>query len=152
MRLSARLLALLALALPLATEAQSAASIPRLCFLTFDPGPVESSRFTPFIQGIRDLGWVDGQTIAACGVIGGDQGSNGDESCQLEKALPAVRIAASGTLLVDRCVPELHGRSRRQSLSRESRSSTRTRCSNAAKTGWDGSSKRGLGWVQWGRL
>ena len=63
MRLGARLLALLAFALPLATEAQSAASIPRLCFLTFDPGPLQSSRFTPFFEGLRDLGWVDGQTI-----------------------------------------------------------------------------------------
>ena len=63
MRLGARLLVLLAFALPLATGAQSAAQIPRLCFLTFDPGTLHSSRFTPFFQGLRDLGWVDGQTI-----------------------------------------------------------------------------------------
>ena len=42
---------------------QSAAGIPRLCFLTFDPGTPQSSRFKPFFQGLRDLGWVDGQTI-----------------------------------------------------------------------------------------
>ena len=63
MRLGTRLLALLAFALPLAAGAESAASVPRLCFLTFDPGPPESTRFAPFFQDLRDLGWVDGQTI-----------------------------------------------------------------------------------------
>ena len=48
---------------PLAVEAQKAARIPRLCFLTFDPGTPQSSRFDPFFQGLRDLGYVDGQTI-----------------------------------------------------------------------------------------
>jgi putative ABC transport system substrate-binding protein len=62
MRLGAHLLAVLALALPLATEAHSAARIPRLCFLAFDSGSLQSNRFKPFFQGLRDLGWVDGQT------------------------------------------------------------------------------------------
>jgi putative ABC transport system substrate-binding protein len=53
-----------ALAAPLGAEAQQAKRIPRLCFLTFDPGPPESSRFDPFFQALRDLGYVDGQTIA----------------------------------------------------------------------------------------
>ncbi len=51
------------LAMPLATEAQPARRIPRLCFLTFDPGTPQSSRFAPFFQALRDLGYVDGQTI-----------------------------------------------------------------------------------------
>ena len=38
--------------------------IPRLCFLTFDPGTPQSTRFTPFFQGLRDLGYVDGRNIA----------------------------------------------------------------------------------------
>ena len=66
MRLGALFLALVAFvvfALPLATEAQPARKIPRLCFLTFDPGTPQSSRFDPFFQGLRDLGYVDGQTI-----------------------------------------------------------------------------------------
>jgi ABC-type uncharacterized transport system substrate-binding protein len=62
-RLGTCLLALLAFALPLAPEAQSAAQIPVLCFLAFDPGTPQSSRFQPFFQGLHDLGWVDGQTI-----------------------------------------------------------------------------------------
>jgi putative tryptophan/tyrosine transport system substrate-binding protein len=61
MRLGALFLALLVFAL--ATEAQPAVKIPRLCFLTFDPGTVQSNRFKPLFQGLRDLGYVDGQTI-----------------------------------------------------------------------------------------
>jgi len=57
-------LVLTMLAMPLAPAAQPARKIPRLCFLTFDPGTPQSSRFTPFFQGLRDLGYVDGQTIA----------------------------------------------------------------------------------------
>ena len=52
-----------ALAGPLAAGAQGAASLPRLCFLTFDPGTLRSTRFCPFIQGLRDLGYPDGQTL-----------------------------------------------------------------------------------------
>jgi len=50
------------LASPLAANAQPG-KIPRLCFLTFDPGTPQSSRFDVFFQGLRDLGYVDGQTI-----------------------------------------------------------------------------------------
>ena len=52
-----------AAALPIAARAQSSKKIPRLCFLTFDPGTLESTRFKPFFQALRDLGYVDGQTI-----------------------------------------------------------------------------------------
>src|SRR2546422_6587647 len=52
---------LLAVSLP--AEAQPR-KIPRLCFLTFDPGTPQSTRFTPFFQGLRDLGYVDGRNIA----------------------------------------------------------------------------------------
>ena len=64
MRLGALFLVLAVFALPFATEAQPAKRIPRLCFLTFDPGTPQSSRFSPFFQGLRDLGYVDGQTIS----------------------------------------------------------------------------------------
>ena len=50
-------------ALPFAAHAQQSKKIPRLCFLTFDPGTLESTRFKPFFQALRDLGYVDGQTI-----------------------------------------------------------------------------------------
>ena len=58
------LAAVLAIALPPGGQARSATGMPRLCFLAFDPGPRESSRFVPFFDGLRDLGWVDGRTIA----------------------------------------------------------------------------------------
>jgi putative ABC transport system substrate-binding protein len=56
--------AALLLAAPVVAEAQRAGRIPKLCFLTFDPGTPQSSRFSPFFQGLRDLGYVDGQTIS----------------------------------------------------------------------------------------
>ena len=51
------------LAAPRIADAQRAAKIPRLCFLTFDPGTPQASRFDVFFRGLRDLGYVDGQTI-----------------------------------------------------------------------------------------
>jgi putative ABC transport system substrate-binding protein len=51
---------------PLTAEAKRAEKIPQLCFLTFDPGTSRSpsTRFDAFFQGLRDLGYVDEQTIA----------------------------------------------------------------------------------------
>src|SRR3974377_1162091 len=53
-----------AAAWPLASHAQQPKNIPRLCFLTFDPGTLQSTRFEAFFQSLRELGYVDGQTIA----------------------------------------------------------------------------------------
>ena len=52
-------------AAPVVGEAQQSKKIPRLCFLTFDPGTMrsQSPRFDAFFEGLRDLGYVDGQTI-----------------------------------------------------------------------------------------
>jgi ABC-type uncharacterized transport system substrate-binding protein len=51
------------LAAPLAAEAQQVGKkIPRLCFLELSPG-LSRSVYSPFFQGLRDLGYVDGQTI-----------------------------------------------------------------------------------------
>lgn len=58
-----RLLGGAAIAVPSAARAQQPKKIPRLCFLTFDPGTVASTRFKPFFEALRDLGYVDGQTI-----------------------------------------------------------------------------------------
>ena len=46
-------------------EAQPGDRVPRLCFLTFDPGTAQSpsSRFDGFFQGLRDLGYVHGRTL-----------------------------------------------------------------------------------------
>jgi len=51
-------------ACPLVAYAQEPKKIPHLCFLTFDPGTLQSSpRFGVFFNSLRDLGYIDGQTI-----------------------------------------------------------------------------------------
>jgi putative ABC transport system substrate-binding protein len=50
-----------AMALPAAAHGQQPKKIPRLCFLTFDS---EWTRFDAFLRGLRDLDYVDGQSIA----------------------------------------------------------------------------------------
>jgi putative tryptophan/tyrosine transport system substrate-binding protein len=59
------MLILALLAAPLAARSQPAGRIPRLCFLTFDPGTAQSPspRFDGFFQALRDLGYVHGQTL-----------------------------------------------------------------------------------------
>jgi putative tryptophan/tyrosine transport system substrate-binding protein len=42
-----------ATAWPLAVRAQVPKNIPRLCFITFDPGTLQSNRFDAFFQGLR---------------------------------------------------------------------------------------------------
>jgi putative tryptophan/tyrosine transport system substrate-binding protein len=49
---------------PVAAQAQAPKKVPRLCFLTFDPAASRSIRFGPFFDALRDLGYVDGDTIA----------------------------------------------------------------------------------------
>jgi putative tryptophan/tyrosine transport system substrate-binding protein len=46
-------------------EAQPSKKVPRLCFLTFDPGTLRtrSPRFDGFFQGLEALGYVDGRNI-----------------------------------------------------------------------------------------
>src|SRR5260370_27025872 len=53
-------------AAPLAAVAQQARRLSQLCFLTFDPGTARSPspRFAAFFQGLQDLGYVNGRTIA----------------------------------------------------------------------------------------
>ena len=51
-----------AVAWPLTARAEQSKKIPRLCFLTFDPGTLQATRFA-FFEGLRDLGYVDGRSI-----------------------------------------------------------------------------------------
>jgi putative tryptophan/tyrosine transport system substrate-binding protein len=53
-----------AAAWPMVARAQAPKNVPRLCFLTFDPVASRSIRFGPFFDALRDLGYVDGDTIA----------------------------------------------------------------------------------------
>jgi putative tryptophan/tyrosine transport system substrate-binding protein len=52
-------------ALPCLARAQQQQNIPRLCFLTFDPGTLQtrSPRFDGFFQGLQDLGYVQGHNV-----------------------------------------------------------------------------------------
>jgi putative ABC transport system substrate-binding protein len=65
MRLIGLVLALGLTVLPHVADGQSAGEIPRLCFLTFDPGTPQSPspRFEAFFAGLHDLGYVHGKTI-----------------------------------------------------------------------------------------
>jgi len=49
---------------PLAVHAQAPKNVPRLCFITFDPSTLHSNRFGAFFEGLRDLGYANGQNIA----------------------------------------------------------------------------------------
>lgn len=53
------------LAWPFSSAPQSLKRIPRLCFLTFDPGTPQSpaKRFEGFFERLRELGYVNGETI-----------------------------------------------------------------------------------------
>jgi len=59
------------LAAPFVAEAQPR-RIPRLCFITFDPGTPEapSPRFAGFFQRLRELGYVHGQNITIEYLVG----------------------------------------------------------------------------------
>ena len=50
---------------PLAAHAQQRNKIPHLCFLTFDPGTLQSRgpRFNAFFDALKELGYVNGQTV-----------------------------------------------------------------------------------------
>ena len=52
------------LARPRPARAQQPKKLPRLCFLTFDPGSRQTTRYGAFFDGLRDQGYVEGQTIA----------------------------------------------------------------------------------------
>ena len=60
-------------AMPRPARAQSSrARVPRMCFITFDPGTPESPspRFAGFFQGLRDLGYVHGQSMTIEYLVG----------------------------------------------------------------------------------
>ena len=58
------LVGIAAAALPFAVQAQQPLKkVPQLCFLTFDPGTLETTRFKPFFEALHDLGYANGQTI-----------------------------------------------------------------------------------------
>jgi hypothetical protein len=65
--------------------------IPHLCFLTFDPGTLASTRFAPFFQGLRDLGYVDGQSIAIDYLSADGQGERFPASARMPRQSNVLR-------------------------------------------------------------
>ena len=57
------LLALVVFVVPLAAETQQAGKVPRVGFLSFLSASVMVQREASFRQGMRELGWIDGQNI-----------------------------------------------------------------------------------------
>lgn len=60
------IVALLLLLMPPGSHAQTRGRVPSLCFLTFDPGTLETGstgRYKPFFQGLRAHGYVHPKTI-----------------------------------------------------------------------------------------
>jgi putative ABC transport system substrate-binding protein len=55
-------LALMLLAVPLASDAQQPRIIPRIAYLSRSPTP-SADRHEGFVQGLRDLGYIEGQNI-----------------------------------------------------------------------------------------
>ena len=79
--------------------------IPRLCFLTFDPGTLRtrSPRFDAFFQGLQDLGYEDGRTIDIRYLSADNKGDRFptliDECLSLKPAVIAVTTTPAAHLL-----------------------------------------------------
>jgi putative tryptophan/tyrosine transport system substrate-binding protein len=72
----ARLAPLVLFAVPPVSAGQQPPAIPRLCFLTLEPGTLQtrSPRFDAFFQTLLDLGYVDGQSISIDYLSAADDG------------------------------------------------------------------------------
>jgi len=96
-------------AAPPVSEGQQSKTIPRLCFLTLEPGTLQtrSPRFDAFFQTLRELGYVDGQSIIIDYLSAEDHGERFTSlvaECLRRKAdiivpstTPAARIAKNAT-------------------------------------------------------
>jgi putative tryptophan/tyrosine transport system substrate-binding protein len=79
--------------------------VPRLCFLTFDPGTLRtrSSRFDAFFQGLQNLGYEDGRTIEIRYLSADNNGDRFptliDECLSLKPAVIAVTTTPAAHLL-----------------------------------------------------
>jgi len=53
-----------AVAWPLAASAQQTSKLPTIGFLSPTAASVESQRVAGFVQRLRELGWIEGRTVA----------------------------------------------------------------------------------------
>jgi ABC-type uncharacterized transport system substrate-binding protein len=104
-------------------------NIPRLCFLTFDPGTLRtrSPRFDGFFQGLQDLGYVNARNIEISYLSADNNGDRFpaliDEFLSLRPDVIAVTTTPAAHLLkkVNRQYPHCHGCSGRSSRDRARR-------------------------------
>jgi putative ABC transport system substrate-binding protein len=91
------------LALPLAAEAQQLTKVPRIGVLSVSPSAVEASLYhlEAFRQGLRDLGYVEGQNIAV-----EYRFAEGQEARLAALAAELVRLPVD--VLVTRSAPAVH--------------------------------------------
>jgi len=101
------------LAAPTASEGQQSNAVPRLCFLTLEPGTLQtrSARFDAFFQTLRELGYVDGQSIIIDYLSAADQSERFSElvaECLRRKAdiiVPSTTPAALAAKKATSTVP-----------------------------------------------
>ena len=113
---------------PLAARAQQK-RIPRLCFLTFDPGTLRtrSPRFDGFFQGLQDLGYVNARNIEISYLSADNNGDRFpaliDECLSLKPDVIAVTTTPAAHLFEEGNPrhPHCHGSSGRPSRDRAGR-------------------------------
>jgi putative ABC transport system substrate-binding protein len=82
---------------PLAAEAQQRGNVPRIGVLSTSSPGVSLARFEPFLQGLRELGYVEGQTIAVAYRFADEQNERLPGLAAELIALPVDVIVTSGT-------------------------------------------------------
>jgi putative ABC transport system substrate-binding protein len=94
---------------PSLSKGEQSKSIPRLCFLTLEPGSLQtrSPRFDAFFQTLRELGYVDGESIIIDYMSAADHGERFPDlvaECLRRKAdvivpstTPAAQVAKNAT-------------------------------------------------------
>src|SRR5215831_10046381 len=92
---------LLALAAPLAAEAQQAGKVPRIGYLSASSPSSEGLRRKGFSEGLRDLGWIEGQNVLVEERwAAGHYDKLPDLAAELVKLKPEVIVAAGDTTVI----------------------------------------------------
>ena len=82
---------------PLSAEAQQAARVYRLGFLSMRAGPVDNPQLDAFRAGLRELGYVEGRNVVLeVRYAGGDDKKLGGLAAELVRLNPDVIVAQSG--------------------------------------------------------
>jgi putative ABC transport system substrate-binding protein len=89
-------------AAPLSAEAQQAARVYRLGFLSMRAGPTDNPQLDAFRAGLRELGYVEGHNVVIeVRYAGGDDKKLGGLAAELVRLNPDVIVAQSGVASVE---------------------------------------------------